>query len=60
MKPTFIKIVSPELAEQLAALDFQYIKEASLFVFPYSDELIAVLRQQYAQEQYVCESKLRF
>lgn len=60
MKPTFIKIVSPEIAEQLASLGFQYIKEASLFVFPYSDELLAVLRQQYANSQYVCESKLRF
>lgn len=61
MKNTFIKVVCPELAEQLAFQGFQYItKEQNAFVFAYSDELIAVLQQQYSHSQFVCESKLRF
>ena len=60
MKNIFIKVVCPELAEQLALQGFQYIaKEQNAFVFAYSDELIAVL-QQYSHSQFVCESKLRF
>lgn len=55
-----IKIVNPEVAEQLAFLGFQYIKEQNTFAFPYSDELIAVLQQQYPNTQFVRESKLRF
>lgn len=60
MKNTFIKVVSPEVAEQLATLGFQYIKEQNTFVFPYSDELIVVLQRQYSHSQFACESKLRF
>ena len=61
MDYTLIKVVSPEVAEQLAKLGFQYIaKEQNAFVFAYSDELIAVLQQQYSHSQFVCESKLRF
>ena len=60
MKNYFIKVVSPEVAEQLALLGFQYMKERNAFVFAYSDELIAVLQQQYAHSQFACESKLRF
>jgi hypothetical protein len=60
MKHTFIKVVSPEVAEQLVLLGFQYIKEQNAFVFPYSDELIAVMQQQYSRSQFACESKLRF
>ena len=61
MKNSFIKVVCPELAEQLAFQGFQYItKEHNAFVFAYSDELIAVLQQQYSQSQCACESKLRF
>lgn len=57
----FIKVVGPEIAEQLASLGFQYItKEQNAFVFAYSDELIAVLQQQYSHSQFACESKLRF
>lgn len=54
-----IKVVDPEIAERLAHSGFQYIKEQNAFVFPYSDELIAVLREQYSHSQFVCESKLR-
>ena len=61
MKNSFIKVVSPEVAEQLAFQVFQYItKEQNAFVFAYSDELIAVLQQQYSHSQFACESKLRF
>ena len=60
MKNIFIKIVSPEVAEQLALLGFQYMKEQNAFVFEYSDELIAVLQQQYSHSQFACEGKLRF
>lgn len=56
----FIKVVSPEVAKGLALLGFQYIKEQNVFVFPYSDELIAVLRLQFANAQFVTENKLRF
>lgn len=60
MKNTFIKVVSPEVAEQLALLGFQYIKEQNVFVFPYSDEIMVVLQRQYSSPQYVTENKLRF
>lgn len=60
MKPQFIKVVDPVIAEQLAELGFQYIKEQHAFVFMCSDELIAVLQKQYSLSQFVCESKLRF
>lgn len=60
MKNIFIKVVSPEVAEQLVLQGFQYIKEQNAFVFAYSDELIAVLQQQYSHSQFACESKLRF
>lgn len=56
----FIKIVSPEVAKQLALLGFQYIKEQSVFVFPYSDDIMTALRRQYSDSQFVTESKLRF
>ena len=56
----FIKVVSPEVAKGLALLGFQYIKEQNVFVFPYSDEIIAVLQRQYANAQFVAENKLRF
>ena len=57
---TFIKIVSPKVAEQLALLGFRYIKEHNIFAFTCNDELIAVLRQQYPHLQLICENKLRF
>lgn len=60
MKNIFIKVVSPEVAEQLALQGFQYIKEQNTFAFAYSDELIAVLQQRYSHSQFACESKLRF
>lgn len=60
MKNNFIKIVSPEVANRLVALGFQYIKEQNVFAFPYSDEIMIVLQQQYSNPQFVTESKLRF
>lgn len=60
MKPQFIKVVDPVLAEKLAELGFQYIKEQHAFVFDCSDELMAVIQKQYSRSQFVCESKLRF
>lgn len=60
MKNTFIKVVSPEVAKQLALLGFQYIKEQNVFVFPYSDEIMVVLQRQYSTPQFVTENKLRF
>lgn len=60
MKHTFIKVVNPEIAEKLVSLGFQYIKEQNTFAFPYSDELVAVIRREYSQSQFACESKLRF
>lgn len=60
-KTTFIKVVSPEVAEQLALSGFQYIaKEQNVFVFLYSDEVIALLKKQCSHSQFVCENKLRF
>lgn len=56
----FIKVVNPEIAEQLVLQGFQYIKEQNTFAFQYSDELIDVLQQQYAKSQFACETKLRF
>lgn len=60
MKNYFIKIVNPDLANNLAALGFQYIKEQNVFVFPYSDEILVVLQRQYSNAMFVIEDKLRF
>lgn len=60
MKNNFIKVVDPELANGLVALGFQYVKERNVFAFPYSDDLMVVLHQQYARPQFVTENKLRF
>ena len=56
----FIKVVNPELANQMAALGFQYIKEQNVFTFHYSEELMRILQKQYSNSQFVIESKLRF
>lgn len=56
----FIKVVSPELANQLVALGFQYIKEGSVFAFIQTDELMSVLQQAYSNGSFICENKLRF
>lgn len=55
-----IKIVSPELANQLVSLGFQYIKEGSVFAFIQTDELMSVLQQTYSNGAFICENKLRF
>lgn len=60
MNNNFIKVVDPDMAKQLADLGFQYIKEQNVFVFPYSDEIMLILQQQYSVAQFVKESKLRF
>lgn len=60
MKNNFIKVVNPDVANNLVALGFQYIKEQNVFVFPYSDEMMVVLQRQYSSPQFVMENKLRF
>ena len=55
-----IKVVSPELANQLVSLGFQYIKEGSVFAFIETDELMSVLQQAYSNGAFICENKLRF
>lgn len=60
MDCTLIKVVSPEVAEQLAKLGFQYIKEGSAFAFIKSDELMSVLQKTYSNVSFICENKLRF
>lgn len=55
-----IKVVSPELANQLASLGFQYIKEGEYFAFIQTDELMSVLQQTYSNGSFICENKLRF
>lgn len=55
-----IKVVSPEVAEQLAKLGFQYIREGNVFAFFETDELMSVLRQTYSNGSFICENKLRF
>ena len=60
MKNNFIKVVNPDVASNLVALGFQYIKEQNIFVFPYSDEIMVVLQRQYSSPQFVTENKLRF
>lgn len=56
----FITVVNPELAEKLAALGFQYIKNAEFFAFQYSSELLNILNSQFSDEPYLCDNKLRF
>lgn len=55
-----IKVVSPELANHLVAMGFQYIKEGSVFAFIQTDELMSVLQQTYSNGSFICENKLRF
>lgn len=55
-----IKVVSPEVAEQLVKLGFQYIREGNVFAFIQTDELMSVLRQTYSNGSFICENKLRF
>ena len=50
MKNNFIKVVNPDVANNLVALGFQYIKEQNVFVFPYSDEIMVVLQRQYSKK----------
>lgn len=61
MENNFIKIVDRGLAEQLANLGFQYIKESNgTFAFIMSDELIKILQETYSNGHFICENKLRF
>ena len=60
MKNNFIKVVNPDVANNLVALGFQYIKEQNVFVFPYSNEIMVILQRQYSSPQFVTENKLRF
>lgn len=60
MNSGFIKVVSPDIAKELASLGFQYIKEQNVFVFPCSEELMEVILRQYDLSQFVNENKLRF
>lgn len=60
MKNNFIKVVSPELANLLATRGFQYMKEGCVFVFSWSDELIAIIRELGTNDYFVFENKLRF
>ena len=46
MKQVFLKVVDPEVAEELASLGFQYIKEQNSFAFLCSDELVEVFLNQ--------------
>lgn len=55
-----IKVVDQGLAEQLANLGFQYIKEGKIFAFIQTDELMSVLQQTYSNGSFICENKLRF
>ncbi|MBO5873877.1 MAG: hypothetical protein J6Q35_02455 [Rikenellaceae bacterium] len=55
-----IKVVSPELANHLVALGFQYIQEGENFAFIQTDELMSVLQQTYSNGSFICENKLRF
>lgn len=61
MKNNFIKVVDRGLAEKLADLGFQYVKESNNdFAFIQTDELMKVLQETYSNGHFICESKLRF
>ena len=60
MSNNFIKIANPNVAEQLAHLGFQYIKESNVFVFTECEELLALLSQTCPDACFVTENKLRF
>lgn len=57
---SFIKVLSPEVANTLVALGFHYIKERGAFVFEYDDDIFAVLKDRFGKCSFVCENKLRF
>jgi hypothetical protein len=60
MNNNFIKIADPNVAEQLARLGFQYIKESNVFVFTECEEILALLSQTFKHTCFVTENKLRF
>ena len=60
MDCTFIKVVDQGLANQLADLGFQYVKEGSVFAFIKSDKLMDLLQKTYSNGSFICENKLRF
>lgn len=61
MENNFIKVVDRGLAEQLADLGFQYVKESDdSFAFLKTDELLKILQKSYSNGRFICENKLRF
>lgn len=56
----FIKMFNQEIAEKLVASGFSYAKEGDTFVFCATPDLLAALAENYSDEEYVIESKLRF
>ena len=60
MSKNFIKIADPEIASNLVALGFQYIKEQDCFSFIQTEDLMSAIHQLYSSFQFVEENKLRF
>lgn len=60
MKQVFLKVVDPEVAEELASLGFQYIKEQNSFAFLCSDELVEVFLSRFSDVQFTTNNKLTF
>lgn len=56
----FIKIADSEIAKKLAARNFQYIKEGSVYSFIKTDELMLVLQQEFGEVPMIFENRLRF
>ena len=59
-----IKVLNPDVANNLAALGFNYIKEninqKECFCFPISGDLLKVLASNYTKTDYFVEQKIRF
>lgn len=60
MNNHFIKIANSDIAISLAGRGFQYIKEQDFYAFPYSEEIEAIIKNEFPKEVYIKESKLRF
>lgn len=64
MNGSLIKILNPNVAKNLSALGFSFVKEQvngkEVFCFPLSAELVGYMQKQYSSNDYFIDSKLHF
>lgn len=56
----FIKVLDPNVAEELVRAGFSYVKENSGFAFPETPELKSFLLEAFSSVPLVRENRLQF